>query len=58
MANMAFNAIRENKILAKISEFTVNYQVIPQHLVPTDFALMHFHINKDLFIVCVDIKIR
>ena len=34
VANMSFNAIRENKILAKISEFTVWHDLFKRRLQP------------------------
>ena len=40
---MSFNAIRENKILAKISESTVNSASFDQTLLKTICLFSHFH---------------
>ena len=58
VANMSFNAIRENKILAKISEFTVSWKV--SHRGAMDmmemfmYWLRNFHVQHSHLIPCVD----
>ena len=49
VANMSFNAIRENKILAKISEFTVFDETLIE-LSDTDFGF------KRIFILIKHLK--
>ena len=61
IANMSFNAIRENKILAKISELTVTSRNIGLQQFKTGDSLVskkkckyfvmytHFYINKYIF---------
>ena len=39
VANMSFNAIRENKILAKISKFTVSVGQVDKHHRPRSEAV-------------------
>ena len=47
VANMSFNAIRENKILAKISEFTVSEDM----LIASSVALQYFYLRFQSFCV-------
>ena len=49
VANMSFNTIRENKVLAKISEFTVVFFIYSMKYPTSQINFSEYHVSLNSF---------